>query len=91
MGDRVEFDINDALKNYLSDPSAIATPEAPADLQDCENDPDSLTAPTVNAALNPVVHAVADSPDAITRSEVFDTLQCLLKYATPPSQKNAAF
>ncbi|KAL1637363.1 condensin complex non-SMC subunit Cnd1 [Diplodia intermedia] len=87
MGDRIEFDINDALKNYLSDPSVIPTPEAPADLQDCENDPHSLTAPTVNAALNPVVDAVADSPDAITRSENFDTLQCLLKHASflPPT------
>lgn len=79
MGDRIDFDINDALKNYLSDPLAIPTPEAPADLQDSENDPESLTPPTVNAALNPVVDAVADNPDAITRSENFDTLQCLLK------------
>ncbi|KAH7064602.1 armadillo-type protein [Macrophomina phaseolina] len=93
MGDRVDFDINDALKNYLSDPSAIPTPEAPAGLQDCENDPESLTAPTVNAALNPVVDAVADSPDAITRSENFDTLQCLLKHAPflPPTTLSKIF
>ncbi|KAF2147324.1 uncharacterized protein K452DRAFT_282328 [Aplosporella prunicola CBS 121167] len=79
MGDRVDFDINESLKNYLSDPSSIATPEAPSDLADCENDPESLTTAVINSALNPVVDAVTDNPDAITRSSNFDTLQFLLK------------
>lgn len=81
MDDRINFDINDSLKHYLSDPSAIATPEAPSELVDCEHDPESLTAALINSELNPVVDAVAESPDAITRSSYFDTLQFLLKCA----------
>jgi condensin complex subunit 1 len=79
MDERIEFDINDALKQYLSDPSTIATPEAPSDLVDCENDAESLTAAVINSALNPVVDALTESPDAITRRVNFDTLQFLLK------------
>lgn len=81
MDDRIDFDINDALKHYLSDPLSISTPEAPSDLVDCENDPESLTQSLVNSALNPVVDAVAENPDAVTRRVNFDTLQSLLKCA----------
>ncbi|KAF2730073.1 hypothetical protein EJ04DRAFT_545940 [Polyplosphaeria fusca] len=76
---RVEFDINEWLKNYSIDPASIATPEAPAELIDCENDPESLTPALINSVLNPVVDAVAESSEAITRSSYFDTLQFLLK------------
>jgi condensin complex subunit 1 len=79
MDDLVEFDINDSLKHYSIDPSSIATPAAPQELVDCEHDPDSLTAALINSELNPVVDAVAENPDAITRSSYFDTLQFLLK------------
>lgn len=75
----VDFDINEWLKNYSIDPASIATPEAPSELLDCENDPESLTAALINSVLNPVVDDVARSPDAITRSSNFDTLQFLLK------------
>ncbi|KAF2495616.1 hypothetical protein BU16DRAFT_527406 [Lophium mytilinum] len=87
MDARIDFDINDALKHYLSDPAAISTPEAASDLVDCEHDPESLTAALVNSALNPVVDAVAENPDAITRSSNFDTLQFLLKTSSqiPPA------
>lgn len=81
MDDRIAFDINNALKHYLSDPCSIPTPEAPSILVDCEADPDALTPPTVNAALDPVVDAVAENPEAITRRENIDTLQFLLKCA----------
>jgi condensin complex subunit 1 len=81
MDARIDFDINDSLKHYLSDPASISTPEAASELVDCEHDPESLTAALANAALNPVVDAVAENPDAITRSSVFDTLQFLLKCA----------
>ncbi|KAF2417534.1 condensin complex component cnd1 [Tothia fuscella] len=86
MDERIDFDINDALKQYLSDPSTISTPEAPSDLIDCEQNPDDLTAALVNSALNPVVDSVAENPDAITRRINFDTLQILLKSASclPP-------
>jgi len=87
MDGRLEFNLNDALKRYLEDPSTIATPEAPSDLVDCEDDADALTSAVVNGALNPVVDAVAESPDAILRQGNFDTIAFLLKCApaTPNS------
>ncbi|KAK6708467.1 hypothetical protein SNK03_009337 [Fusarium graminearum] len=78
--DTVDFDLNDALKHYMSDPASIATPEADGALFDCENDPDALTLPVVNSVLNPIVDAVADNPDAIMRASNMDSLQFLLKY-----------
>lgn len=88
---RIDFDINDALKQYLSDPSAIHTPEAPAELVDCEGDPESLNNAIVNEALNPVVDAIAENPEFITRAGNLDTVQWLLKCApiTPPDQVSA--
>ncbi|KAL2258201.1 hypothetical protein VTK26DRAFT_8581 [Humicola hyalothermophila] len=81
--DNVNFDINDALKHYMSDPAAIPTPEAHGALVDCENDPESLSDNgVINGVLNPIVDAVAENPDAITRSHIFDSLQFLLKYTS---------
>ena len=77
--DTIQFDINDALKHYMSDPATIATPEADSNLVDCENDPESLTNSLINTVLNPIVDTVADNPDSITRSSSFDSLQFLLK------------
>ncbi|KAI0118015.1 condensin component [Hypoxylon sp. NC0597] len=79
--DTVNFDINDALKHYMSDPAAIATPEADSALVDCETDPEALSnISLLNPVLNPIVDAVAENPDAIMRSAYFDSLQFLLKY-----------
>ncbi|KAJ0158789.1 Condensin complex subunit 1 [Colletotrichum tanaceti] len=79
--DSVTFDINDALKHYMSDPASIPTPEADGSLFDYENDPEGLTAAVVNPVLNPIVDAVAENPEAITRSAHLDSLQFLLKCA----------
>lgn len=79
--DTIQFDINDALKHYMSDPATINTPEADSALVDCENDPESLTNSLINTVLNPIVDSVAEHPDAITRSSNFDSLQFLLKCA----------
>jgi condensin complex subunit 1 len=79
--DTIDFEINDALKHYLSDPATVATPEADSNLVDCENDPESLTNALINSVLNPIVDSVAENPDAITRSSSFDSLQFLLKCA----------
>ncbi len=80
--DSVAFDINDALKHYMSDPATIPTPEADSALVDCENDPEALADNAIiNGVLNPIVDAVAGNPDAITRSSIFDSLQFLLKCA----------
>ncbi|KAK8084510.1 condensin complex subunit 1 [Apiospora hydei] len=43
--DAINFDINDALKHYMSDPASVATPEADSALVDCENDPESSPTP----------------------------------------------
>jgi condensin complex subunit 1 len=79
MDARVEFDINESLKLYLSDPATIPTSEADSQLVDCENDPDSLTLPLISEALDPIVDAIAANPDALMQSANFDTLQFLLK------------
>ena len=81
MEGRVDFDINDSLKQYLSDPSSVQTPEADSALFDCESDPESLTPQLINSILNPIVDAVAENPEAIARSSYFDSLQVLLKCA----------
>ena len=81
MDSRVDFDINGALKFYLSDPATISTPEADTALVDCENDPESLTTGLINSVLNPIVESVAENPEALTRSSIFDSLQFLLKCA----------
>lgn len=79
--DNIQFDINDALKHYMSDPATISTPEADANLLDCENDPEALTNSLINSVLNPIVDSVAENPDTISRSSSFDSLQFLLKCA----------
>ena len=81
MDNQVSFDINEALKLYLSDPASIQTPDADSELVECENDPDSLTSQVISSALNPIVDSVAGNPDALTTSASFDTLQFLLKCA----------
>ncbi|TVY36658.1 Condensin complex subunit [Lachnellula subtilissima] len=86
--DTIAFDINDALKHYMSDPLTISTPEADSNLVDCENDPESLTNSLINTVLNPIVDSVAQNPDSITRSSSFDSLQFLLKCA-PVSPKSS--
>jgi condensin complex subunit 1 len=81
MDNQVSFDINEALKLYLSEPASIQTPDADSELVECENDPDSLTPQVISSALNPIVDSVAGNPDALTTSASFDTLQFLLKCA----------
>jgi hypothetical protein len=81
--DSIQFDINNALKLYMSDPATIPTPEADTTLADCESDPEALgDNGLINSVLNTIVDAVAEHPEAITRSSTFDSLQFLLKCAT---------
>lgn len=86
MEDRIQFDINESLKYYLSDPSSLPTPEADPELLDGESDPDQLSPALIDNILNPIVDAVAENPEALTRSSIFDSLQYLLKCAPVPSQ-----
>lgn len=98
--DNVNFDINEALKLYMSDPATIPTEQADSALFDCENDPESLTNGVINPVLNPIIDAVAENPDAITRSAHFDSLQFLLKcapvslspsFATPSTEPASSY
>ena len=81
MENFVEFDINNALKHYLSDPATISTPEADEALLECENDPGSLSNGLINQVLNPIVDSIIENPEALLRSYIFDSLQFLLKCA----------
>ncbi|CAI4211686.1 unnamed protein product [Parascedosporium putredinis] len=76
----ISFDINDALKYYMSDPFTVPTPEADPSLLDCENEPESLTNAVINPVLNQIVDGVAECPEAIARPASLDSLQFLLKY-----------
>jgi condensin complex subunit 1 len=77
--DGVNFDINDALKHYMSDPFSVPTPEVDNNLLDCENDPESLKNTLINPVLDDIVDAVAANTEAITRASHLDSLQFLLK------------
>ena len=81
MGLQAPFDINNALKSYLSDPATVPTPEADGALQDCENEPDLLTSSLVNSIVDPVVDILAENSEALIRPSIFDSLQFLLKCA----------
>lgn len=82
MESETRFDLNEGLRCYLEDPASISTPEAVAALQECENDPESCSGGLVNSVLNPIVDSIADNPENLFRSSVFDSLQLLLKYAS---------
>ena len=81
MAQQVDFNISNALKYYLNDPATISTPEADGALQECENDPESLTASLINGVLNPIVDDIANNAEALISSSTFDSLQFLLKCA----------
>ena len=81
MEDPTEFNINESLKLYLSDPATIPTAEADSQIIDCETEPDLLTPQVIDGVLEPIAQALADNPGALTRGSIFDTLQALLKCA----------
>ncbi|KAI9373229.1 armadillo-type protein [Aspergillus egyptiacus] len=82
MEDRIQFDINESLKYYLSDPNSVPTPEADPELLDFESEPESLTSTVIDNVLNTIVDAVAESPEGLARASFFDSLQFLLKYSS---------
>lgn len=79
MESNIDFDLNGALKRYKDDPATVPTPDADPTLVDCEHDPETLTSGLVNSVLNPIVDAIAESPDALANSSIFDSIQYLLK------------
>ena len=86
-----DFDVNDALKTYLDDPASISTSEADSALLDCESDPESLTVAVINQALNPIVDAIAENPEAIRNKSSLDSLQFLLKCAPSVPEKQQSY
>lgn len=80
MEERLQFDLNESLKFYLSDPLSVPTPEADSELLDYEGDIDQLPGGFVDSVLNTIVDSVAESPEHLTRPSSFDSLQFLLKY-----------
>ncbi|KAL3486176.1 armadillo-type protein [Aspergillus germanicus] len=82
MEDRIQFDINDSLKYYLSDPTSVPTADADPELLDFESEPEQLSSTVIDNVLNPIVDAVAENPEGLARASFFDSLQFLLKYST---------
>ncbi|KAB8245248.1 armadillo-type protein [Aspergillus flavus] len=82
MEDRAQFDINESLKYYLSDPTSVPTADAEPELLECEADPDQLSTTLIDNVLNPIVDAVAENPEGLARPSFFDSLQFFLKILT---------
>lgn len=74
----MDFDINESLKLYLSDPASISTPDASPEIADVEAD--SLDQSSIGDVLEPIRDSIRENPDALMRSASWDTLQCILKY-----------
>ncbi|EIT77906.1 chromosome condensation complex Condensin, subunit D2 [Aspergillus flavus] len=82
MEDRAQFDINESLKYYLSDPTSVPTADAEPELLECEADPDQLSTTLIDNVLNPIVDAVAENPEGLARPSFFDSLQFFLKHCS---------
>ncbi|KAF7590176.1 Condensin complex subunit [Aspergillus hancockii] len=82
MEDRAQFDINESLKYYLSDPTSVPTVDAEPELLDCDTDPDQLSTTLIDNVLNPIVDAIAENPEGLARTSFFDSLQFLLKHTS---------
>ncbi|KAI9928065.1 hypothetical protein ASPWEDRAFT_173713 [Aspergillus wentii DTO 134E9] len=82
MEERIQFDINESLKYYLSDPTSVPIGDADPELLDCESDPDQLSVALIDNVLNQIVDGIAENPEGLTRPAFFDSLQFLLKYST---------
>lgn len=78
--ERAAFNLNESLKFYLDNPASVPAPDADGELLDCDGNPESLTNVQINRILDPIIDAIAVSPDAIGRVSILDSLQCLLKY-----------
>lgn len=79
MAENPRFDLNEALKYYLSDPLTVPTTEAASQLTDYENDPSSLEPDIVNSELDSITESVSDAVESILRPSIFDSLQLMLK------------
>jgi hypothetical protein len=76
----LRFDLGETLTAYLDDPLSILTPEADAGLLDCENDAEAFTPGAINGALDGIIDAIAENPEAVLQPSHLQTLEFLLKY-----------
>lgn len=78
-GEKIQFDLNESLKYYLNDPNSVPCDSADPELADCDGDTESLTKDKINRILDPIIDAIAENPEAISKAYAFDSIQCMLK------------
>lgn len=76
--ERITFDLNEYLKQYLNDPSSVPCDNADPEILGSET-LESFTKDQVDRIIDPIVDAIAESPEAISRAYAFDSIQCFLK------------
>lgn len=88
-----QFELGEALAAYLDDPQSILTPEADPVLLDCENDPDAFTPGLINSALNGIIDAIGENPEAVVTPSNLQSLEFLLKQYSyiPPNSLAKVF
>ncbi|KAI7970629.1 hypothetical protein EIK77_004655 [Talaromyces pinophilus] len=76
MEDRIDFNLNDSLKYYLSDPATVPTPDAEPELYDCENETELLSSALIDGVIDPIVDGVAANPEMLMRplSKILDLI-----------------
>lgn len=78
-GEKIQFDLNESLKYYLNEPTSVPCDNADPELVDCEGDGEALTKEQINRILDPIIDAIAENPEAISKGYAFDSIQCMLK------------
>lgn len=73
----MEFDLDESLKQYMSDPASISTPEANIEVADL--DKDNVDQTVVTDALEAIRESIHENPDTILQGNALDTIQCVLK------------
>ncbi|KAF8440590.1 condensin complex component cnd1 [Terfezia claveryi] len=78
-GEKIQFDLNESLKYYLNEPTSVPCDNADPELVECEGDGEALTKEQINRILDPIIDAIAENPEAISKGYAFDSIQCMLK------------
>lgn len=77
--EQLDFNLNDYLKLYLDNSNTVPCETAHPTLLECDGDAESLSIPEIDAILDPIIDAIANSPEAITQTAIFETMICFLK------------
>lgn len=84
--ERIQFSLHESLKHYLSDPLTVPCESADQELIECDTNAHDLSKEQINRILDPIIDAIAENPEAITKAYAFDSIQCMLKSALPPAR-----